>query len=244
MFVKPTPACLRAVEVAKRALESRGHELVEIEAPNIRTLALLYYAIVSGDGGDTVLKELENQDVDKRIQSLIRIVRAPQFVHSLARFLPTNKVTDVLSMTGRKTVYELWQHHLAAKEERAAFLRRWESARLDALVCVSSVMPAGRQGTCSELTPTVWPTFIFNLLNMPAGVVPVTHVTMDDDSKLNHYRRRDMLDTKIIKSCLGSEGLPVTAQVVALPYQGEKCLRVMKEIETVVGVSGPVEPPF
>ena len=47
IFVPPTPACMRAVEVAKAALRSRGHELVEVPAPDIKMLAAVYYACVA-----------------------------------------------------------------------------------------------------------------------------------------------------------------------------------------------------
>lgn len=45
-------------------------------------------------------------------------------------------------------------------------------------VITDSWQPCWLKGMCSDLTPAVWPTFIFNLLNLPAGVLPVTRVTV------------------------------------------------------------------
>jgi Asp-tRNA(Asn)/Glu-tRNA(Gln) amidotransferase A subunit family amidase len=42
----------------------------------------------------------------------------------------------------------------------------------------------------------------------------------------------------------GSEGLPVAVQVVALPFQEEMCLRVMKEIDLETTFYAEVPHPY
>ena len=58
-----------------------------------------------------------------------------------------------------------------------------------------------------------------------------THTPSLTPSLTHHF----VFVVQIVQSCLGSRGLPVTAQVVSFPWQEEMCLRVMKEIETAVG---------
>eukprot|EP01147_Barroeca_monosierra_P011106 gene11106-3172_t len=231
VFVPPSVPCLRAVEVAKNVLANCGHTLVELPSPDISKLALLFYGIMSSDGAKGISRLVKDQDVDHRLKPILRLITAPQFIHKIASYLPENKINRVLAVTDRKTVDCLWDLHDIVNQERVKFLEEWEKAHLDGMVCISGVLPAIPQGMCSDLTPAVWPTFIFNLLNLPAGVLPVTRVTGDDVRVMTALTPNDMIDKKILKASFGSEGLPVTVQVVTAPFQEEKCLRIMKDIE-------------
>ncbi|KAK1795849.1 hypothetical protein P4O66_009872 [Electrophorus voltai] len=79
-------------------------------------------------------------------------------------------------------------------------------------------------------------TVMYNLLNFPAGVVPVTTVTADDEAQMNRYRGNfadiwDKLFLKKQEAVQDSVGLPVAVQCVSLPWQDELCLRFMREVE-------------
>jgi fatty acid amide hydrolase len=75
--------------------------------------------------------------------------------------------------------------------------------------------------------------FMFNLLHMPAGVVPCTLVRQDecnydDDGGVNDSW------AKGTRACMvGAEGLPVGVQIAALPFRDELCLGIMRELEQV-----------
>ncbi|XP_045079425.1 fatty-acid amide hydrolase 1-like isoform X1 [Coregonus clupeaformis] len=79
-------------------------------------------------------------------------------------------------------------------------------------------------------------TILYNLLNFPAGVVPVSTVTAEDEEELRHYKGNygDLWDKLYKKAVTGGEGLPVAVQCVALPWQDELCLRFMREVEMLV----------
>ena len=77
-------------------------------------------------------------------------------------------------------------------------------------------------------------TLIYNVLDFPAGSIPVTKVTADDVTKMANYPTPDLGHKIIKKGMTGTEGLVVNVQVVTLPWQEEMCLRVMKELEDAV----------
>ncbi|TRZ02640.1 hypothetical protein DNTS_000623 [Danionella cerebrum] len=76
-------------------------------------------------------------------------------------------------------------------------------------------------------------TMLYNLLNFPAGSVPVSVVTEEDEEQLQHYNfiHKDPLDKLFVEAVKGGVGLPVAVQCVSLPWQDEMCLRFMKEVE-------------
>ncbi|MCJ8729208.1 hypothetical protein PDJAM_G00103420 [Pangasius djambal] len=76
-------------------------------------------------------------------------------------------------------------------------------------------------------------TALYNVLNFPVGVVPVTEVTAEDEDQLKHYTGNfgDSWDKLFVKAIRGGVGLPIAVQCVALPWQDEMCLRLMREVE-------------
>jgi fatty acid amide hydrolase len=86
-------------------------------------------------------------------------------------------------------------------------------------------------------------TGLFNLLDFPAGTVPVTTVRREDLDNLNNYKASDYYEKLLVKSAKvklrilrvkifqGTLNFPVGVQVCSLPYRDEMVLRVMREIE-------------
>lgn len=68
---------------------------------------------------------------------------------------------------------------------------------------------------------------------MKIGTAPITTVTADDLDNQRPRPLHDLLDRLADKADKGSEGLPVGVQVVALPWQDETALRVMRELEVL-----------
>eukprot|EP00049_Salpingoeca_infusionum_P010625 m.183643 g.183643 ORF g.183643 m.183643 type:complete len:588 (+) comp14696_c0_seq2:132-1895(+) len=235
-FYPMTPACARAVPVAVKALEKLGHELVPIPTPDLMPFVELFYSHISADSGNTVLNVLKCQDIDPRIQPLVNIVNLPKIVHTIAKWLPKSNSTSIVANTGGLTVEEVWKKQSELFAANYGFYDMMESEGFDLVLTPASGMPAAKQGHVSALTPLFWPTFLFNALDMPAGIVPVTRVTAEDDAKLlSEYPQRDMIEKKVIDACRDSAGLPVAVQIVGKRWQGEKVLRVMEELEASVG---------
>uniref|UniRef100_A0A674J229 Fatty-acid amide hydrolase 1 n=1 Tax=Terrapene triunguis TaxID=2587831 RepID=A0A674J229_9SAUR len=111
------------------------------------------------------------------------------------------------------------------------FIAEWRKLDLDVMLC-PVVGPAFQIGFPGKLSVAASYTILYNYLDFPAGVVPVTTVTKEDEEELKTYRGHynDWWDKVFVKV---SVGLPVAVQCVALPWQEELCLRFMKEVETL-----------
>ncbi|XP_068959145.1 fatty-acid amide hydrolase 1-like [Petaurus breviceps papuanus] len=74
---------------------------------------------------------------------------------------------------------------------------------------------------------------LYIYLDFPAGVVPVSTVTSEDEKELHKYQGcfEDSWDLRLQKDPKNSVGIPVGVQCVALPWQEELCLRLMHEVE-------------
>ena len=73
---------------------------------------------------------------------------------------------------------------------------------------------------------------MWNILDWPCGVVPITAVHPDEDGVYEGTQANDSMDKAALEETCGSKGIPVGVQISSLPYNDEVVLRVMKEIET------------
>lgn len=72
-------------------------------------------------------------------------------------------------------------------------------------------------------------TVIQNILNLPGGTIPLK---LCEDTTYNS-KYEDYITKKLKENCSTSKGMPVSIQVNTLPYQDERCLRIMQEVDKV-----------
>nr|XP_020635004.1 fatty-acid amide hydrolase 1-like [Pogona vitticeps] len=116
-------------------------------------------------------------------------------------------------------------HHSLTEQPVAVFPEKLPKKNRDHFINSVCALPAATSYTN-----------LYNVLNFPAGIVPVSTVTKADEEELKHYRGHygDPWDKRLKEAVKDAVGLPVAVQCVALPWQEELCLRFMKEVETLV----------
>uniref|UniRef100_A0A672YJW1 Fatty-acid amide hydrolase 1 n=1 Tax=Sphaeramia orbicularis TaxID=375764 RepID=A0A672YJW1_9TELE len=216
-YTQPSPSMLRGIREVKALLERAGHTLVPYKPPRIKYA--LHELIVRGvlaDGGATMLQKLKGSPVDPALIEQVKPYYLPKWIKKTMSFLLSPVVSSLLPSM-----------HLNISE--------WRRLDIDVLLC-PMLGPAFNFFYCSRLTCAVSYTMIYNLLNFPAGCLPVSTVTEQDEEELRHYKGnyQDMWDRHFKKAVTGSVGLPVAVQCVALPWHDELCLRFMKEVEELV----------
>ncbi|XP_029988879.1 fatty-acid amide hydrolase 1 [Sphaeramia orbicularis] len=239
-YTQPSPSMLRGIREVKALLERAGHTLVPYKPPRIKYA--LHELIVRGvlaDGGATMLQKLKGSPVDPALIEQVKPYYLPKWIKKTMSFLlsPVSpRVPAVLSaICGFRSIPELWKQHAAVEDYIHETIAEWRRLDIDVLLC-PMLGPAFNFFYCSRLTCAVSYTMIYNLLNFPAGCLPVSTVTEQDEEELRHYKGnyQDMWDRHFKKAVTGSVGLPVAVQCVALPWHDELCLRFMKEVEELV----------
>jgi len=129
-----------------------------------------------------------------------------------------------------------WRVAAEVEAYQRRFVHAWQAQHLDVLVCPAMAMPAPRHGKTPALNCTTSYTSLFNLLQFPAGHVPITRVAPDEADPAAYVglvapSERDIIHDLIREELRGSEGLPVGVQVCALPFQDELVLAVMRLLQ-------------
>ncbi|MCA9549282.1 MAG: amidase [Myxococcales bacterium] len=231
-FLSPSQAVMRGVREAAAALRAQGATVMSFEPPRAVELLYLYFAILSADGGRTLERFLDGDDVVPQMSMLRTVARLPGPVRRVAAaFMATQgeaRVERLLSVVHAKPVSDLWSWVKLRAQYRAEVLEAWDHVQLDAVICPPHATVALKHGQSKDFSLGGSYAMRYNTLNFPAGVVPVTRVRPGETTRPH---AADRLERTASEVDADSVGLPVGVQVAARPYQEDVCLAVMAAIE-------------
>ncbi len=236
-LVRPSVAVGRAVVEAAHALEARGHRVVPFCPPHIRDAMSLYFGLMSADGGHTAFSQLEGTKLEPTLKPLMQVAMLPAPVRlALARTLRSvgqERAGWLLSNLGEKPIHELWRLTKAARDYRLALLSAMERAEVDVLLCPPHATPALPHTKSAQFQLAGSFSMLFNLLQFPAGVVPVTTVSPDEAQRQisTPFSKGDRFDRLAAEVDGASAGLPVGVQVAGRPFCDEEVLAAMLSLE-------------
>ena len=121
------------------------------------------------------------------------------------------------------------QQYNILNHNKANFYKYFKSNNFDCLILPQYPFPALSSGQFDRGQHFIQFLFMFNLLDMPGGAVPLG--LLEDTkygSKYNDYYKK-----VITESLVTSKGLPVGVQVLTLPNEEELCLRIMKDVDDI-----------
>lgn len=241
-FMPATPSCQRAVRVAKEILEKAGHKLIRFAPPNVEEAFGMFIGAATVDGGRYLVNQMKNDIVDPYYLTKIRLYSFPIWLKRILRPL-INVISPDFGMAFKGLsldTSELREVYEKIGNYRQTFIRQWHELGVDAIICppvASSALLHENPELCSG---AVSYSMLFNLLDFPAGVVPVTRVSTNDEKNMAQSYVPNRFYAKIIKddSSSNTVGLAVGVQCASLPFNEEICLRIMKDIESGVKKSG------
>uniref|UniRef100_A0A8C7BKK7 fatty acid amide hydrolase n=1 Tax=Neovison vison TaxID=452646 RepID=A0A8C7BKK7_NEOVI len=222
-FTQPTPSMARAMRLTSRLLQDAGHQVGSQTGEHAGL-------------GHSWRERNEGDIVDPCVKTTVNLLRLPGPLKGfLARIL--KYIVSVDLRWGRHSGGEKPREKKDSEwgpEYKQEFIAKWRSLDLDVLL-TPVLAPAFFTGYSNMTLDVSSYSSPYNVLNFPAGVVPVTTVTLQDEEELAFYKGyyKDTSDKCFREAVQGSIGLPVAVQCVALPWEEELCLRFMKEVETL-----------
>ena len=231
----PQASVRRAVGVAVERLATAGVSCRQFDDSLATLAAAVHLGLLSADGGTHVRELFAGTRPVPQVDQLLRRAGIPRWIRpclaALCRMGGRRIEAEGLRWTGPRHQRGL-QELLAARQELVARLEPM-AGEYDALICPVSALPALRHGTAARLVLAAVPCMLANLLDLPAGVVPVCRV--DPCEEVGRETSADPVVQAAIENERGSAGLPVGVQVIGLdtaPGRGEATvLEIMRLIE-------------
>ncbi|KAL5007167.1 hypothetical protein ScPMuIL_015973 [Solemya velum] len=240
-YMPSVPACERGVREVREILEKNGHTLIEFKVPRVDKALELFAQCVFGDGCKTFTDALKYDVVDPSFKlTYFLIHQAPEWLKRVAGFFYRTVGHDpipkkvLVAAAGIKSVSKWWGVVEDLQAYRKKFEMEMRANKLDAIISPGFAYAAIPLGKAFLTVGAVAYTNLYNVINYPAGSLPVTKVTEEDEKLLENYPTKTLYAKNIKKLSKGSVGLPINVQFVAPPYQEELVLRLMKEVETSI----------
>ncbi|MCC6557950.1 MAG: amidase [Polyangiaceae bacterium] len=231
-LLPPSAAVARAVAKAASALRAAGADVVPFTPPGIPDAIYAYFASLTADGGASAGLVLEGGEVDPSLRSLRALASLPPPVRRAASRLAAaggeRRLARLLEITGPKSVLDYWRLTHELRQARASIVDAMRAERIDALICPPHATPALHHGASRDFTIAGSPSMLWNLAQLPAGVVPVTRVRPEEARR---DRPRDRLEKRAAEVDRRSAGLPVGAQIVGRPFEEHVVLAAMIAVE-------------
>jgi fatty acid amide hydrolase len=231
----PSAAVARATKRASDALRARGCLVRDFALPNIRPVLEAYLGVMSADNGAALFTALAQGGTDPVLQPMKQVASLPAGVRRMmARVADATGQTSfalMLGSMGAKTAAELWRLTAMLRDYRYTLLEAMKAQGVEVLLCPPVATAALVHGGSKNFTLASSYSIVFNAVQFPAGVVPVTRVRKDETER---PANRDWMHKRAAAMDAQSEGLPVGVQVVAPPWKDHLALSVMAAIEAEV----------
>lgn len=231
-WLEPAASVKRAVREAADHLRAAGVRVIPYAPPEVSRIVDTYFGSLSSDGGVTVDRVLAGERAVAQLQGLRRLAGLPALARaSLAMLMGLRgelRTKQLIDAVREKPVAELWRLAAERTKLRNLSAAAMQTAGVDALLCPAHVTPAIRHGDSADFALGGLPSMLYNFLNFPAGVVPVSRVRAGECER---PLRTDRLDRRAAAVEQGSAGLPLAVQIVARPWQEERVLALLIAIE-------------
>ncbi|KAF3907565.1 Acetamidase [Arthrobotrys entomopaga] len=251
--VTPSPACARALDSVVTALKEAGEDVVELdlkEMPSPYEALKLAAILLNNDGGKTYESFFTSwfEYNDAGVAQMSMWFKMPwlfkKFYVWWVRYVRGDEMWAGLLDTHwrEQTTPEQWK--LVGRREyyRGAWHEYLNKNKIDILLSVPNATPAVPKDGMKTAVSSCGYTFMFNLLDYTAGVLPVTKVDPVKDQlpasfdmkKLNGIARGAYVHYDATKMA----GLPVGVQIVGRRLEEEKVLGVMSRVEDLLEKKG------
>jgi len=244
--VTPSPACRRALQEVVSVLEANGHEVVTIDPPSPYEGLKIASQLLMADGAKTCIKPMRVfESNDPGVQQALAMFRTPRFIKRIyawyLRYIRGDEIyAGLIENWFEKSVPE----YLALVSKREAYREQWfefmRDQALDFVLTVPNSLPAVPHGGMKEGFKACGYTFLFNILDYSAGVLPITHVDGALDALSPSFKPKNAIEAGQYRMYNASKmhGLPVGVQVVGKRLEEEKVLEGMKIIEGLLRREG------
>jgi fatty acid amide hydrolase len=223
----------KVIQESVEHLKSEGHTLIRIDTEFMKPVPRMFTKGLFAVSGNFMMEVLRGEDPmwTYKLYYYQNKTWLANFFYKLSfRLGGYSEIAKYLDCIDPLSL----QQFCGVSNEFGAFKyqlnRYWSELQLDAVVCPIFPLVAPLVGTSLKILHAFSYSFVWNVADYPAGVLPARLVQEGEDIYQGDERDTSV---KISKEIMGnSVGLPVSVQVVAKPFEDEKALRVMKILDS------------
>ena len=246
--IRSSPACARALETSVEAMKKAGHEVVVFTPPSPFEGLKIASNLLLADGGEVACRPMRiGENHEKGLGNMIRAFELPRFVKWAIScyyyYIRKDYQWAELFASWSKKSYAEQQDLVVARElYRSNYMDAWQAAGIDVLLTVPNSLPSVPHYALGDTFLSCGPTFLFNLLDYPAGVLPVLRVDKTKDKLDSGFKPKNHFERQTYKHYNAEKmhGLPVGVQVICPRLEEEQTLKAMEMLQQALKDIGVV----
>lgn len=222
----------KAIRNTVQQLQNQGHEVVEIRTDMIPNAVELFVRATYAAPGSYLMEELQGEDPAWMYYKSYYQAKfgLSDFLFRVKTFLTGyRKLTHYLGFARPSSLSQFCEISAQITRFKAKFNEYWTGLGLDAVICPIWPLVAPLHKTTVKVSHAFSYSLLWNLLDYPAGVVPVCQVEEGED--VYECEENDAFVSTAQQIMKNSVGLPISVQVVGRTYEDEKVLRAMKIVQ-------------
>ena len=250
-FMQVSPACHRAVTETVEKLKAKGQTVIEYEFPaSFDRLTSAFYEIMSADGWLFYFDKLVGEKRENNLKKLLKYASMPNWIKTIVGWvagivLRDKRASSIIKGISRKDVYQIHKIQVEIDYIINEYTKSIEATGIDMLIMPVHVLPSTPNGSFGDIHFCAAHTFMWNLLNQPIGVMPVSKFDLSKDIikgvwprafKFSDLFKKDLLDRAAQHWYNPKEipELPLGIQIIGKSNEDEKVLHAMMIIEELL----------
>lgn len=213
-------------------LQNLGHDVVEINTDMVPKAVELFIRATYAAPGTYMMEELQGEDPAWMYYKSYYQAKfgLSDFLFRVKTFLTGyKKLTNYLELAVPSSLSQFCEIGAQIEQFRAKFNEYWTGLGLDVVICPIWPLVAPLHKSTVKVSHAFSYSLLWNLLDYPAGVVPVCQVGEGED--IYESNEKDAFVWTAQEIMKNSVGLPISVQVVGRTYEDEKVLRAMKIVQ-------------
>lgn len=252
----PSPAIRRALDLSVSALRAQGHDVIPVPVSAFPSTATPAYGLqiasvlLLADGGKTYrtpFRTFESSDPAAAQMTFFHSLPRPlsYLWYLYVKYIRRDALwASLLRYFRPLSAFQQWRWVAKREVFRTTWFDWWSASpqNFDAILCPANATPALPHGAMHDAVSSCGYTFLWNLLDYTAGVIPVTHVDAKLDKLSEGWKPENGVQTGAYKyyDAEKMQGLPCAVQVVGRRLTEEKTLGVMRVLEDALRSEGTV----
>ncbi|KAF5349275.1 hypothetical protein D9756_009431 [Leucocoprinus leucothites] len=245
-FVRISPACTRALDTVVDTLKSHGHEVFDVSPPSPYDGIRIGSQLLLAEGGRMSTDPITTfESNDPGVTQALRMLRLPNFFRKIyafyVRYIKRDKVyAGLIDDFTTKTAEETWWLVAQREAYKNQWFEFWNAQDLDFVLTVPNSLPAVPHGGMKKGWRACGYSFLFNILDYTAGVLPITKVDAVRDALPKGFKPTNAIEAGqyAMYDAHDMHGLPLGVQVVGQRLEEEKVMEGMKIIEGLLKKEG------
>ena len=182
--VEPSPACARALDMVVSALQSEGHEIVDVHPPSPYEALVIASNLLNSDGCRTFRSFFRtgewNDPGAAQMSWYMGIPKPFKFLYYLwVRYIRQDAIwAGLLANFHEKSAFEQWKWVARREAYKAKWHDWWQNeAKLDFMLTPPNATPAVPHAGMKDAVSSCGYTFLFNLVCSIRRALEVTNLT-------------------------------------------------------------------